>query len=363
MKKLTPQFVTVALFAILLLFLFVYQLAKPDGELSQSERRPLKQKPEFSYESVENGEYFEDFEAYALDQAVFREAFRSLKAVSSRYLFLKGDNNGLYQYGDALYKIETTNEASFQKAGEKIEALAEKLSSLHCYYALIPDKNTLISTESRRPSHDFSLCESLLAEGITKARYIELAPYLTVADYYRTDLHWRQERLLPIAELLLKAMDNSVLQYSFVETVLSGFYGVYHGQAALPLDPDEMRYLVTSAFRDVTVESLASGETIPLYNEEAFLSIDPYNLYVGGTEPLLRMKNPNAKTDKTLYLFRDSFGSSLAPLLLAGYSEIVLIDLRYVDSRYLDYFITFEEGSDVLFLYSTHILNNSEMLR
>jgi len=363
MKRVTPQLVTVVLFSVFLLGLFACQVLKPDTELSSAERRPLQQYPGASYQSINNGEFFEDFEAYALDQAVFRDAFRSLKALSSRYLLIKGDNNGVYQYRDGLYKIETTREASFIKAGEKIEALSQKLSSLRCYYALIPDKNTLIASESGRPSHDYDLCEKLLAETVTQAAYIEIAPYLSVEDYYRTDLHWRQERLLPISEIILESMNNNAEQCSYDETILEGFYGVYHGQAALPVSPDDMYYLTSPIFSDVTVESLASGEKIPLYHDEAFLSIDPYNLYVGGTEPLLRITNPNANTLKKLYLFRDSFGSSLAPLLVHAYAEIVLIDLRYVDSRYLDAFLTFEEGNDVLFLYSTHILNNSEMLR
>ena len=66
---------------------------------------------------------------------------------------------------------------------------------------------------------------------------------------------------------------------------------------------------------------------------------------------------------KKLYLFRDSFSSSLAPLLVGGYSEIYLIDIRYVMSDYLDLFLSFEEGQDILFLYSTEVLNNSTMLQ
>jgi hypothetical protein len=68
---------------------------------------------------------------------------------------------------------------------------------------------------------------------------------------------------------------------------------------------------------------------------------------------------------RTLYIFRDSFTSSLAPLLAASdaYGKIVLIDLRYIDSRVLDQFVTFEDGSDALFLYSAQILNNSTVLK
>ena len=68
------------------------------------------------------------------------------------------------------------------------------------------------------------------------------------------------------------------------------------------------------------------------------------------------------KTEKELILFRDSFGSSIAPLLVEGYSKITIVDIRYVQSEYLGNFIKFED-QDVLFLYSTMLLNNSLALR
>ena len=77
--------------------------------------------------------------------------------------------------------------------------------------------------------------------------------------------------------------------------------------------------------------------------------------------PLLRIHNPNAVEEKKLILFRDSFGSSIAPLLAEGYSDVILVDLRYGDfDSLLKVFpdaLTMDENTDVLFLYSTLILN------
>lgn len=64
-------------------------------------------------------------------------------------------------------------------------------------------------------------------------------------------------------------------------------------------------------------------------------------------------------------MFRDSFGSSLAPLLIENYSKITLIDLRYVSSKMLSEIkeIDLRDDSDVLFLYSVPIINNSFALK
>ena len=77
--------------------------------------------------------------------------------------------------------------------------------------------------------------------------------------------------------------------------------------------------------------------------------------------PLITIENPNYKSDRELIIFRDSFGSSIAPLLAGGYAKITLVDIRYLRADLLDRFIEFK-NQDVLFLYSTSVLNHSETL-
>ena len=74
------------------------------------------------------------------------------------------------------------------------------------------------------------------------------------------------------------------------------------------------------------------------------------------------MENPKGPAGKELVLFRDSFDSSLAPLQLDGYSKITLVDLRYVFSHTLGQYVDFTD-QDVLFLYSSLLLNNSLALK
>ena len=68
------------------------------------------------------------------------------------------------------------------------------------------------------------------------------------------------------------------------------------------------------------------------------------------------------KREKELYIFRDSFGSSLIPLLAEGYKNIYLVDIRYIQSDFLKNFVDFT-GKDVLFLYSATVLNNSATMK
>ena len=89
---------------------------------------------------------------------------------------------------------------------------------------------------------------------------------------------------------------------------------------------------------------------------------DPYEIFLSGPVSLLTIENPMAKSEKELIVFRDSFGSSLIPLLAEGYQKTTLVDIRYIQSDFLPNFVDFT-GKDVLFLYSTVVLNNSETLK
>ena len=72
--------------------------------------------------------------------------------------------------------------------------------------------------------------------------------------------------------------------------------------------------------------------------------------------------NPELENDKKLIIFRDSFASSLTPLLISSYDEITLVDLRYIGTDYLEGIVDFKD-SDILFLYSDEVINNSYLLK
>lgn len=100
------------------------------------------------------------------------------------------------------------------------------------------------------------------------------------------------------------------------------------------------------------------AEPVPFYDMEAALGRDPYEMFLNGADALLVIDNPKGEKERELIIFRDSFGSSLAPLLIESYSKITLVDTRYINSALLGEFIDFDD-QDVLFIYSSGPLNNS----
>ena len=353
------------LFPVLLAGFAVFFFLLPDSDLSMSERRKLKQAPELTAKALLDGSYFTKFESYALDQFPLRETFRRIHAVYRFRILGQKDTNQIYLVGDQASKLEyPMNEAYVLGAAKKFNALYERyLSGMRVYYSVIPDKNYFLAKKNGYPSMDYNHLTQILRENVRDMTYLDLFSSLTIDDYYRTDTHWKQERLSSVLTVLGEGMGFAAPDLSaWRANVYAPFYGVYCGQAALPIGSDTLTYLTGDAVNSATVWNYETNQEEPVYPLEKLNCMDPYDVFLGGAAPLLKITSPKGDPAKKLILFRDSYGSSLTPLLLEAYSEIWLVDIRYISSNLLEKYIDFSD-QDVLFLYSTMVINNSPMLK
>ncbi|MBE5968218.1 MAG: hypothetical protein E7255_14865 [Lachnospiraceae bacterium] len=368
MQKPYKNIIPVAFIGIIWLVLAVFCWIKPSDEISKSERRKLEQLPKLTSDTLLSGEFMKDFDHYTQDQFPRRTVFRKLKAYTRFYLFAQKDNNDIYLENGYAAKLEyPLNESSILSAADKFRYLYEKYmkeQNLKVYLSVIPDKGYYLAAPNGYPSMDYEKLFKIMKEHTKFAEYIDISDVLRLEDYYNTDIHWRQEKLLPVVEKLGAAMHSLKelsLRYDVIEAE-NPFYGVYYGQSALPLEPEKLYYLTNDTIRDCTVDNVETKQMTPVYDMEKMNGRDPYEGYLSGAAPLLFIDNPHAANKKELIVFRDSFGSSLIPLLLEGYSKVTLVDIRYIASDYLENFITFD-NQEVLFLYSTPVLNSSMVLK
>jgi hypothetical protein len=249
--------------------------------------------------------------------------------------------------------------------------------------------------------------------GVNGITFINLADALDAGSFYKTDLHWDQTKLGGVVEALGAAMGFNISLSRYAKEHATEFQGVYTGRLAMPAAPfqsDSLAYLnhpgLAALYLDQATQGMKPG---PVYDHSRLAGMDAYDFFLSGAQPLIILEgiadslganlgtspgtgsgtdpshspssnlspssnsspssNPSPSLDpgsnpdgRELYLFRDSFSSALAPLLASAYSRIYLIDLRYIDMRTLNRLIDFKPGSDALFLYSTVILNNPDML-
>ncbi len=347
------------LFALLVLAAWLW----PNQAFSNSERRKLAQMPDFSLTSVMDGSFMKDFESYTQDQFPLRDGFRTLKAVTAYSVLQQLDNNDIYVENGYAAKLEyPLNEDSVNHAMDRFDYLYEqylKDTDVKIYSAVVPDKSYYLADENGYLSMDYERLFEIVRERMSYSSYIDLTESLDITDYYRTDTHWRQECLTDSAQLLANAMGVSLSgEYESV-TLQTPFYGVYYGQSALPLGADTLTYLTNENLENCIVTNFENGTVGGIYDMEKAEGKDPYEMFLSGSVSLLTIENPAETSGRELIVFRDSFGSSIAPLLAEGYSKITLVDIRYLRVDFLGQFLNFE-NQDVLFLYSTSVLNHSE---
>lgn len=329
----------------------------PDKEISNSERRKLKTFPEFEF----NSEWISEVDGYLLDHFVLRDEFRSIKALYNFKVLGQLDNNGIYLKDNYIFKSNyPTNKKSINNFVDKINKLNSLLSKGNkVYMMIIPDKNYYLESD------DFlGIDYDYIYKEVNKLgfRNIELRDILELSDYYETDTHWRQEKLDKVVNRMADSLDFNYVETKYKENKYDKFYGVYYGESAINRKPEELVYLTNEVLDNVTVKYLENDKLTGIYNVDKLDGMDSYDVYLDGASSFIEITNNNSITDKELVIFRDSFGSSLSPLLVKYYEKITLIDNRYISSNNFKDLIEFN-NQDILFMYSTLFINDSSSLK
>lgn len=357
MQDKTKNFIVTVGFVFLLMLVFFINILAKDKEISVTERRKLAKLPEVSISKLLKGETTSKFENYAVDQFVGRDKFRTIKAFYSTNIYKQKDNNNLFEKDGVIYKMEyPLNETNIKKSAMKINDVYNAyLKNMNVYYAIIPDKNYYLENDDHL-KFNYDVLKNIMKEELTNFKYIDIWDSLKLEDYYKTDIHWKQENLAKVVDTIQTNMNLSTTKRDYIVCDVGNFYGTYYGQILGDFKPDKMNILINDVLNNCTTYNYETKKNGKIYDEK--ITQDRYDIYLSGATPIISIENKNANTDKKLLLFRDSFGSSLAPLLIENYSKITLIDLRYISSKMLNQFIEFE-NQDVLFLYSTVVLNQN----
>ena len=365
--RFNKNFFQTLLFGLLIFGMSAWGLLAPNKDYTNAERRPLAQFPTVSAQCILSGEFMTDFESYSVDQLPARESLRSLKSRFALNVMQNKDSNGVYRTGGHLSKLEyPLDDNMLLYACQKFEYLYKtylKDTDTKSYLCIVPDKNMYLNQNSGYLSMDYDRLYGTMHQNTPFLTPVRIDQLLDIDDYYRTDAHWKQENLLPVASAVASAMGAPLPGDMQQITVDTPFYGVYCGQLPIGAAPDSISYL-TSDILDACTVTYFDGKTEQtgdMYDLAKAGSKDAYELFLSGVQPFITIENPLAKSDKELVVFRDSFGSSLIPLLAESYSKITVVDIRYMRSDILGQFITFDD-QDVLFLYSTLVLNSSTSL-
>ena len=345
---------------LFIIYIFAFSLLGviiKDKDISISERRKLQTFPNF----VLNSQYVSKLDKYLLDHFPFRDNFRSIKANFNYKILHKLDNNNIYLDNGYIFKSEyPTNKESISNFISKINKMKSNFTKdNHTYIMIIPDKNYYLE------ANDFLHIDyDYIYNEIKKLNIetIDIRNIMELNDYYETDTHWRQEKLDKVVLKMSQIMPFDYQKINYKENIYNNFYGVYYGESAINRNPEDLIYLTNNELNSLEVKYLENNKLKTIYNLDKLTSLDSYEVYLDGASSFIEIYNQNSQSDKELIIFRDSFGSSITPLLTHYYKKITLIDNRYINSNYYQTLVEFT-NQDILFMYSTLIVNNSGSLK
>ena len=352
--------VVTLVFLFIIISLFLINVIKKDTDISIAERRELAAMPELTTKSLFDGTYFKKFDSYVTDQFIKRDTFRKIKI--DMELSTKGEYNNLYMYDDYIVEeIFPLNTNSINNLTNNINYIKNTYlnNNRNIYYTIIPDKNYFVNKGNLKL--DYNKLQDMMKNNLTNLNYINIFDKLTLNNYYKTDTHWKQEDLFNVANTIANQMNFEITDNN-VENTVTTFKGSYAGRLSVTKDIDTIKTISNPSIDNSSVYNYETKKYTKIYDYDKLKSLDKYDIYLSGASSIIDIVNPTSNSNKELIVFRDSYGSSLVPLLIDGYRKITVIDIRYVSSRILNNYIKFD-NQDVIFMYSILTINNSFSMR
>ena len=337
MKQKQWNVLTVSLFAVLLAAIPLYWLIAPRRTFSDSERRYLKEPPKLAGQSLSEWTFDDDMESYLADQLPLRDALVGVNAYAA---LLSGRQIASEIYSDADgYLVEEPVVDAPEEVEKRLSRIvkAGENAGLTPYLIVVPStgyvrRDKLPQTVAALYRDDVILGRIAGRDGITLVPLLDRFLAEGRTWYYRTDHHWNADGAFAAYEAFMETAGHTPLdREAFYHHTVRGYSGSTRSRSALWLhrtdtltidEPIDCPVSVTFSDSDGTYDSMFFYDHLGEY--------DWYPLFLDGNHPVTVIENLAAAEDMpSLLLIKDSFGNSLAPLLVPSYRRVVMVDPRY----------------------------------
>lgn len=354
-------------------------------ETSQLEGRNYEHLPKFDLDSIVGATFQSDFEQYVADSIPWRDQALLLNAGVQRAQIVLANKAFGYTcyptfYGSeyvyvpardaivqSLKTITPANERAMERVVSAFDALAEANADTSFYLLALDRANASVSN----PTMGY-VTNPLTYEVLDEQLFSRLGPAIAVsrqvyqtqdelfASLYRTDHHWFTRTAYDcyaeqVARMIPDAVPAEVLERVSYDDV--SFVGACSRSGlCMPTNPDHVDDCVIDMSSFTVVRDGKEYGADVLAKQAAYLSgnINPdpftnrYAEYFHGDWGLWRIDNPNAQTDRSLLIARDSFGGCMERFFAANYAHVYVIDFRHTDVTVAQLLAEHEDIDDVL---------------
>ncbi len=371
MKKDIHKIVLIGLFSLISVIIPIITLincfSNTGKVFSENENRYLKDFPEFSLDNIIDKEFTPDFEEYFSDRIFLRENWIGIKNNFDKLLGKKEIKGVFTEDGRMIEAWKTYDKESVDKNLAAMNQFAEKNPDINMYFMLAPTAQGVY--EDTLPEN----CGIASQKAFIKLCY-ENTPAITGIDvftdlyasrdnyiYYRTDHHWTSLAsyyAYNAASKIMKYTPYTLDKFS-VEHASNSFKGTLYSKTLdNGITPDTIDYYTLSNGDPSVIVKVNNGMEIKDYGSMYFRSYlekkDKYSSFLGANVPVLNIKsNISAEADNgSLLVIKDSYAHSLVPFLTKNYSDITVVDLRYINGTFEDVGVNLEDYKSVLFMYN-----------
>ena len=351
---------------------FLLIIAFPKEDFSKIENRNLSQFPSISKQTITGGDFEKEIEDYLNDHFPFRNKLVSLN--TKRELLLgKRMVNGVYYAKDG-YLIEYHDENDIDKDMEKNNARI--LSGAASYFGKkIGNENVKIYlTQTKENALSYLLPGELtpydggkmvnrvkkrLKKEGADIKVIDTSLILSDAEgmYYYTDHHWVSDAAKEVYEKWCEDEGEDKRTDIMDKVVVSdSFCGSTYSKVLYSSRKDEIVLYESSSSSSLISVTYPDDSDVDdrdsMYQMDRLSHAQGYEVFFGGNFSDIVIHNDNGN-GKRLVIFKDSFANCFVPFLAGHYSDILMIDLRYLDEPIKDVLDGFGEYDDLIFMYNT----------
>lgn len=360
--------VTIGVISFIILFLSLTDVVTPDRVFSETENRVLSEKPKFSKESLQEGNYTAEYENYVTDQFVGRDKWIAVKTMWDILLQKKSINGVYLGADDYLIEQHKPEDYPIELVEEKLTLLEKLVERWDAKVMLVPTADNILTEKLPDNAPYFNQADFLakVKERVGAEHYIDvysaLERHKDKEIYYKTDHHWTSrgayygyaEWLKSVGELPLVSSINRR------EAVTEDFLGTLHSRINLPMKGEMIEYYYDTLEQPVMVK-YDTGKVRDTFYEEKYLDTkNKYGYFLDDNHGFIEINTSN-QNGKTLFVIKDSYANCTIPLLAQHYERVYILDLRYFNGRLFPFMEKYgvKGEMNVLLLYNCiHFLDD-----
>lgn len=276
--------------------------------------------------------------------------------------------SGLFIYGDAVYTQAWYNDSASEVYAQTIEYYKKLFGEKTRVSVVVAPVSSMVVDNAEVQSKIEDQDEMIQKIGGHMAQNINFVnPYAEMYEhrdeylFFKSDHHWTQRGAYYAYRAFCESIGEEPtpldeFDYQIKNDSYSGSLYSWTNDARVKNFIDYIEAFVPTKPHTMTVTS-SNGATYN-YDTSIVNTNKTYVTFIAGDNPYTVINVPDNPQDKSILVFKDSFGNAFVPFLCENYGNIIVVDVRYssfnVYEQLKDYGLT-----DIVFVNNTQAITAS----